>query len=213
MSQDTMPVSGANNRHKRGCQSFTRMPIRTICFITTVLAGIVFAPLCGASEWVSYGVDATGDMQYDRDSMSWPSKDTVRVWTRLIHSDEGKKEYASNLQAGGLSKYNREALRNTDSLIEINCRTKEAKFLLTENYDTKGAPWRHRGPPRNLPSQWYAIVPGSVADKLCGIVCSPPATTASEGAKETTAPRPADASSSEPKRENWIRIYDDPGHQ
>ena len=195
----------------KGQQSFARMYIQMISFIVTILMGTMVASLCGASEWVSYGVDATGDMQYDREAVSWSSKDTVRVWTRLVHSDEGKKEYVSKLQAGKRSKYKYETLRNTDTLIEINCRIKGARFLFTEDYDTKGAPWRHGDLPRNLPSQWFAIVPGSVADTLCGIVCSSAATMASEGVEETTAPRPSDASSGESKRESWIRIYDDPG--
>ena len=188
--------------------STARLHIQTISFIVTILMGTMLASLCGASEWISYGVDATGDMQYDRDSISWSSEETVRVWTRLIHSDEGKKDYSSSLEAGTVPKYSYNTLRNTDTLIEINCSIKEAKFLLTEDYDTNGAVWRH-GVPRTLPSKWYTIVPGSVADTLCGIVCSSPPTASTEGAQERAAPRPSDASAREPKRENWIRIFNE----
>ena len=182
----------------------------------TFLMGTIVVSPCGASEWVNYGVDATGTMQFHRDSMRWSSEDIVKVWTRLVHSDEGKKRYISSLHTDRLSKYTYDELQNTDTLIEINCRIKKAKLLLTEDYDTKGAPLYSGDVPPNLRFQWYNIVPGSVADELRGIVCIPSnvakagqsTTTSSEGGKETTASEPSGSSSSESKRETWIRVYD-----
>ena len=167
----------------------------------TVLVGTLFVSTCGASEWVSYGADETGDMQFDRDSVSWSSKETVTVWTRLVYSEEGKKSYISSLQPDRLSKYKYDELRNTDTLVEIDCRIKKAKLLLTEDYDTRGAPLLSG----NLPSQWYSIVPGSVADELRGIVCAPSTMTSSEEGKGTATPEPSGLSSSESKQETWIR--------
>jgi hypothetical protein len=205
-------LSGAQNKHKRGRQPFTGMVPHPVWIIMTFLIGAIFVSTGGASEWVSYGVDATGIMQFDRDSISWSSQDTVKVWTRLVHSDEGKKGYILNLQTDRLSKYNE--LQNTDTLVEINCRIKKAKFLLIEDYDTKGSPLYSGNLSSNLRSKWYNIVPGSVADELRGIVCIPSSVAkAGQGIKETTAPEPSGSSSSETKRETWTRIYDYPGQQ
>jgi hypothetical protein len=176
--------------------------MQAVWIIMTVLMGALFVSTCGASEWVSYGVDETGDMQFDRDSVKWSSKETVTVWTRLVYSDEGKKRYISSLRADRRSAYKYDELQNTDTLVEIDCRIKKAKLLFTEDYDTRGAPLHVD----DLSSQWYSIVPGSVADELRGIVCTPSAMTSSEGGKEPAAPEPADPSSSETRGEGWIRI-------
>ncbi|MBP1738209.1 MAG: putative rane protein [Deltaproteobacteria bacterium] len=175
--------------------------MQAVWIVMTVLAGSLFISTCGASEWVSYGADEAGEMQFDRDSVSWSSRESVTVWTRLVHSDEGKKRYTSSLQPDRLSKHKYDQLRNTDTLVEIDCRIKKAKLLLTEDYDTRGAPL-HSG---NLPSQWFSIVPGSVADELRGIVCTPPTMTSSEEAKGTAVPEAPGLSSSESKQETWIR--------
>jgi hypothetical protein len=197
-------LSAAPNEGTRGRQPSTRMIMEAVWIVMTVLVGTLFVSTCGASEWVSYGVDEMGDMQFDRDSVSWSSKETVTVWTRLVHSDEGKKRYISSLQADRLSRYKYDELRNTDTLVEIDCRIKKARLLLTEDYDTRGAPL-HSG---DLPSQWYSIVPGSVADGLRGIVCVPSTMTSREEGKETAVPEPSGSSRSETKPETWIRTDD-----
>ena len=195
--------------------------MQTVLIIIAFLMGTGFVSPCGASEWVNYGVDATGTMQFDRDSIRWSSEDIVKVWTRLVHSDEGKKRYISNLHTDRLSKYKYDELQNTNTLVEINCRAKKAKLLAMEDYDTKGATLYSGDVPPNLRSKWYNIEPGSVADELRGIVCTPSnvakagqsTTTSSEGGKETTELEPSGSSSGETKRETWTRIYDYPGQQ
>jgi hypothetical protein len=187
------------------------MIMHTIEIIMTILVGTIFAifvSTCGASEWISYGVDATGNMQFDRDSVRWSSKDTVTVWTRVVYSEEGEKQYIANLQPDMIAKYRYDELRNADTLVEIDCHVKKARYLLMENYDEKGAPLYSGKFSLDLPSPWYYIEPGSVADKLCEIVCASSDITPSDDNKKDAGHEPHGSSGSGTNRDTWIRADD-----
>jgi hypothetical protein len=65
------------------------------------LAIFSYTEVWGA-DWIYFGENSSGVCFYDATSITHPSKNIVRVWSKIIHSEEGKKNYIAQFGA----KYN-----------------------------------------------------------------------------------------------------------
>ncbi len=69
--------------------------------------------------WKLYGKNESGVFYYDAGSISRSAKDSVRVWTKMVHSKESIKQAGKGL----------ENLVYSKRLWEINCAVKKIRRL------------------------------------------------------------------------------------
>jgi hypothetical protein len=108
-------------------------------------------------DWILYGKNESGIFYYDAESIKRPAKDTVRVWAKMVHSQESIKQAGKGLENLAYSK----------RLWEINCGdkkirriskiaySKDDKILISDNTEEK----------------WHSIKPKSLEQTLYDKVC------------------------------------------
>lgn len=90
-------------------------------------------------DWKRFGMNESGVFYYDANSITPPAKNTVRVWTKMVHSKESIKQAGKGL----------EDLIYSKRLWEINCAdkkirriskvaySKDEKILISDNKEEK----------------------------------------------------------------------------
>lgn len=124
------------------------------------LAIFSYAEVWGV-DWKLYYFHKNFTAYYDAQGITRPSKNIVRVWTRKDFSEEGVLDVVREL---GKEYKN---FSHIDSLMEINCFEKKSHSLSANHYDNKGRTIFYD----SSPSEWYFIVPDSVAERLYEEVC------------------------------------------
>lgn len=121
------------------------------------------------SDWVYYGSGSYGDQYlYDRASIRHVSDGVVRVWTKVVYSDEGRQRKINDYKKDGYAPPGFELLSETQNLWLINCN--EEKFTITEG--------RHHASNGRVVDMykadkriWGSAAPGSPAELLVKMVC------------------------------------------
>src|SRR5208337_2234153 len=101
------------------------------------------------ADWKRYMANDFGGWFYDAESITRPSKDTVRVWGKTVYTDKGVIRRVTEM--GVISqKYEDLALKYKDSeskyealsyelpLFEFNCATKKSRTLKGTSYSRDG---------------------------------------------------------------------------
>jgi len=114
----------------------------------------------GADWKFLYFYDYSSDY-YDAQSITHPSKNIVRVWTRSDFTEKGKIDAVGRLG----KKF--ENLNHTIDLWEINCVEKMYRTLSGNAYDNKGEAIFFY----SSPSEWNFIVPESRGEILYEKTC------------------------------------------
>ena len=142
-------------------------------FTLAVFLG-VFLCLSGlstAAEWVSYSTDILdNELFYDHESISFPSKDIVRVWGKRIYSEEGKKDEIAERTRETLPTYGFSELSHTLCQYELNCNTRERITVGCSHYSNSGNVLDSFNVPKEQ-QKWKPIYPDSVANTLRKTVC------------------------------------------
>ncbi len=131
-----------------------------------ILIGLAIFGCAGkrAADWRLFAETRAdiGVIYYDAASITHPSKDIVRTWTRLVYSKD-----AVALQVKQLGK-RYEDLSYTLNLSEVNCATKKNRVLESTSYTGDG-----KVISSNLSQQteWSSINPGSIGEILYKTVC------------------------------------------
>ena len=116
---------------------------------------------CGGSDWKLYAETDVGNYYYDAGSLTSPSKQIVRVWTEVFHSEEGQilamKEFKFKKKLG-----------MSAALQEINCVDKMSRLLTVTHYDTEGITIHSESPKE---PKWKYIIPDSIVEFLHKAVC------------------------------------------
>jgi hypothetical protein len=112
-------------------------------------------------DWKLYDSNEDFLSYYDAQRITRPSKNIVRVWTKLDYTEKGVLG-----RVGKLGK-KFENLSHSINLSEINCVKKTRRLLSRTDYDNKGdviisSP---------SPLEWTFIIPGSMAESLYKEVC------------------------------------------
>lgn len=146
------------------------------------------------ADWKRYMADDLGSWFYDAETISHPSKDTVRVWNKTDYTDKGVIRRAKEI---GIiyNKYNKLATKYKDSkvqalaseykdleskykdlsyeqnLVEVNCVNIKTRTLKGTAYSRNGLllyTYTPKAP------DWNEVVTGSVAEVLYKKACKQP---------------------------------------
>jgi len=124
------------------------------------LAIFTYAEVWGA-DWKYFGSAKDGLYFYDPQSITRPSENIVRVWTKTSYNEMGVKEW---VKEHGTSL---EKLDNLVVLIEINCADKTLRFLQSACY-SKNNEVINVG---TSPSTQLFVEPESMTEELFKIMC------------------------------------------
>jgi hypothetical protein len=121
-----------------------------------------YAEAWGA-DWKYYGESNDGKLFYDANSVTRPSKDIVRVWTKLLYSEKGKIDTAKKFKKKELENLS-EALR----LEEFHCGHNEGRLLSLSFNSKDGKVLYFADNPSGI---WGHIFPGDKQEPLYKILC------------------------------------------
>jgi len=116
-------------------------------------------------NWKYIGEAYEGKYFYDTNRMRRPSKDTVRVWMRVLYTQKGVNYMVSLL--GG--KY--ETLSYAEVLFEYHCGDKKKKIVPIAFYSKDGKVLISAD---DKTSNWNFISPDSIDEALYKILCKKP---------------------------------------
>ncbi len=138
-------------------------------FIVAIIFFTGFPNVAGGSDWVYYGTGSPGDKYfYDKASIRNVSKNVIRVWTKVVYSDEGRTRKISDYKKDGYSTTGFERLSETQNLWLINCV--DEIFTITEGR-------HHASDGRVLDmykadkTVWGYAAPDSAVESLMKMVC------------------------------------------
>lgn len=134
------------------------------CFIVSVIAGLLIFGYgeVMAADWILSSSGISEDVYYDAESITHPSKDIVRFWSKMVFNVIGRIRKVEEFG----EKYWK--LDYALTLIEINCKEKNTQYLSIVEFSKDG----------NIlfsvsftTPTWEYIPPESVGEKLFKILC------------------------------------------
>jgi hypothetical protein len=131
-----------------------------------ILIGLAIFGCAGkrAADWKLFAETRAdiGMIYYDAASVTHPSKDVVRTWTRLVYSKDGVAFRVKELG----KRY--EDLSYTLNLLEVNCATQKTRVLESTSYSRDGKVISSN---LSQQSEWSFVNPGSMGEILYKTVC------------------------------------------
>jgi len=123
------------------------------------------------AEWVYYGYDSFGnECYYDKEGITSVGDGIIKVWEKIVFSEEGKSYFISERQKKGINTQGYENLSYDLGLYAINCNKKEFHVVSGVDYTKAG----HILDSFNLSSDktsWDPIPPDSIMDELYKATC------------------------------------------
>ena len=113
------------------------------------------------ADWKLLGSNEKISTYYDAQSVTLPSENIVRVWTKMNFTEEGVLDWVGKFG----KKY--ENLSHLKFLMEIDRAEKKSRRLSSTFYDNNGIVISSS----YSPSEWEFIIPDSVVDSLYEEVC------------------------------------------
>ncbi len=157
--------------------------MKTICFVLIAITMVFLVPQAKGAEWIKFTEDVHGNQFFfDFDSGSYPSRDSARLWTKIIHSEEGirvNKEYRLRRNK---PTSNWDSLSYTKMLVEVNCKTRESNIITVMHFHKNGQFLENYTLSKEQ-QKWQPISPDSSVDELRSIVCPIPKDAVLEGEK------------------------------
>ena len=117
------------------------------------------------ADWRVIGEPTVKDvavLYYDADSITHPSKNIVRTWTKKIYSKSAVTRYVKEMGKRF------ENLSYAVELYEVNCIEKKILLLESTAYSKDGDVIISA---KSQATKWSSIVPGSMGEALFGSVC------------------------------------------
>jgi hypothetical protein len=115
----------------------------------------------GGADWKLYSNNENFIGYYDAQSITSPSQNIVRVWTRLVYTEKGVLGMVGKFGKGY------ENLNYLKNLNEINCLEKKFRILsVFYCYNKESVINSIR-----FPSEWVFVVPESIMENLYKEVC------------------------------------------
>jgi Fe-S cluster biosynthesis and repair protein YggX len=120
------------------------------------------------ADWKFYAGNESADYYYDRHSIKKISQDILEVWTKEVVISKKQKDLMiksrqrDDLSARGFRDYAVEL-----SLKEINCSTKEMRYLAIVDYNAVNKIIDSV----DFTGKWFRILPDSIGKNLYNIVC------------------------------------------
>jgi hypothetical protein len=138
-----------------------------IILVIIGLAIFGYAEVWGA-DWKLYNYGVTGDTfhYYDAESVTRPSENIVRVWTKTIYSEKDINDF--------VTKYGQWAknIGDTRALKEIDCKEKKLR-LLSLNVYSKWGDMLMMADESALKEfgEWNFIAPETILESLYKVLC------------------------------------------
>jgi hypothetical protein len=145
------------------------MKARTVQSIIYLVFCSLFAHQAWAADWIFHTASVKGDMYYNKSSIKQVKKNSRYVHTKIIYSEDEKKETFLTLKSMAKAPKDPGMLSHALILFEVDCLNEKMKDFFTVIYDKKGDViyWSTKG----NAGQWKNIRPNSVNEKLENIVC------------------------------------------
>jgi hypothetical protein len=142
--------------------------------VVIMLVGMLsgFYTAAEGADWVLYVEIGDGSKEYyDKATITRPSKDSVKVATKLMLSDKQKQRVIEAGAKDGLPAKDLEKLSYLQSVYVINCVRKQFQVLSIAHYDVDGKLVRSDDRPEDMQLEWDQIPPNTVVDHLQNAVC------------------------------------------
>ena len=138
-----------------------------ITFCLLILFLFMVAGQAWAAEWILYEQSPSGALYYDMSSIN-KNGNIVRVWTKEIYNQDGKKNAYSILKSLGNPLTNPDALSHQLVLREIDCGNGKMQSTLLTVYTESGASVFSQ---QKSFDEWKDIPPDSASKTLKNIIC------------------------------------------
>ena len=148
------------------------MKLKYVQGIICLVILFLFANQSWAEDWILYGIPNTGDMYYDKSSITKVNENIIRVWIKSIYNEKGKLETFSFLQGTDKATDNPDKLNHYILLQEIDCVNKKYRTASIKIYDEKGNVIVSS--PEGEIGGWNNIIPNPVTETLKIISCEEP---------------------------------------
>ncbi len=126
-----------------------------------------------AADWVFLVETGDGSKEYyDKSGISRPSKDSVKVSTKLIPSAKQRKTIIEAGLKDELPASELQRLNYLQSVYIINCARSQFQVISISHYDADGKVIRTDETPEEMKYEWTQIPPKTVVDHLQSAVCS-----------------------------------------
>jgi hypothetical protein len=123
------------------------------------------------TDWKKYGTDEEGDHFYRFDQSSKAFPDILSVKTKIIYSEQGKKNYITKRQKNSLPVQGFENVYARTVLYGLNCVSEKGELVVLEVFeltkDGKTLDYAKSGTYKN----WTHIPPESVYAELHRVIC------------------------------------------
>lgn len=126
---------------------------------SAIFIGAFFVDTVESADWVYYTTSSSGAHYFDSKSVTFTSKNQVKVWARRVWSQRDAKE------AKLLTGY---TVKESKVLYAIDCRNNQRKMLKLIVYGQDGTPVSDS---TYQNAQWELIIPDSTEDVLRQRVC------------------------------------------
>jgi hypothetical protein len=127
---------------------------------------IGYATANGA-DWVHYSTSSAGDWYYDKGSIAYTGKDTIKVWQTLVYSERGKQKEMEARKEAGFYNVKYDDLKFTLDHYVIKCSTGEVGLSGLAHYSSEGRVISST----SFPPSYSPILPNTILEGLYKIVC------------------------------------------
>ena len=122
-----------------------------------------------SADWVRIGKTVTGDNYYDKNSLKEENKNIIRVKTKAIYSENGKKEKLAFLKSINKAPASADSLSHEIRIWNVDCVNKKINPYSSTIYG-KGDQMITSSP--EFANQWDDILPRSLSEKIKNVACN-----------------------------------------
>ncbi len=135
-----------------------------------IIAFLAVPAVVFPADWVMVAQTKDGGTTtyYDRESITAIPDNTVRVNTKTVYNEQGRKVFIDRLKKRNPDIQGYENLSYAFYHEEINCRTREHALLEVADHSGDGKVIYHQ---KMSNKKWIRVLPGSMADHLFQKIC------------------------------------------
>ena len=143
--------------------------MKTINSVIYFIIIFLFINQAWAEDWIQYGTSKEGKIYYDKSSIEEIGQNIVRVKTKTILNEKGKKESLTFLKNMNIRPCNRNIISYELTVEQYDCANEKYLNISTTIYDKKDNVLLGQ---KAIVAKWSDIRPKSNSGKLKNIVCS-----------------------------------------
>ncbi len=138
--------------------------------LLVMAASVTIPSIAFPADWVlvAQTKDGGSTTYYDRQSVTNTSDNTVKLCTKTVYSEQGRKVFIERLKKRNPEIRGYENLSHAFYYEEVNCATKEHALLEVTDHSNDGKVIYHQ---EMNNKKWIRVLPGSMADNLLQTIC------------------------------------------